>query len=71
MKAGVSEKVAMAISGHKTRAVFDRYHIVDTQDVVDAMRRVQQAARTKHLASFSEKSVKKGRPQRRPKLLSA
>jgi integrase len=41
MKVGVNEKVAMKISGHKTRAVFDRYHIVDTEDVVDAMRRVQ------------------------------
>jgi hypothetical protein len=41
MKAGVNEKVAMKISGHKTRAVFRRYHIVDTEDVVDAMRRVQ------------------------------
>jgi integrase len=41
MKAGVNEKVAMKISGHKTRNVFDRYHIVDTEDVVEAMRRVQ------------------------------
>lgn len=42
MKAGVNEKVAMKISGHKTRNVFDRYHIVDTADVTDAMSRVQQ-----------------------------
>jgi integrase len=41
MKAGVNEKVAMAISGHKTRAVFDRYHIVDDTDVLEAMRKVQ------------------------------
>lgn len=41
MKAGVSEKVAMAISGHKTRTVFDRYHIVDSADVVEAMRKVE------------------------------
>ena len=41
MKAGANEKVAMKISGHKTRDVFDRYHIVDTEDVVEAMRRVQ------------------------------
>jgi len=44
MKAGVNEKVAMKISGHKTRDVFDRYHIVDTEDVVEAMRRVQTVA---------------------------
>jgi len=71
MKAGVSEKVAMAISGHKTRDVFDRYHIVDTQDVVEAMRRLQQAGRTRHLESFGEKSVKTKRPVRRPKMLTA
>ena len=42
--AGVREKVAMEITGHKTRSVFDRYHIVDTQDVSNAMREWESVA---------------------------
>ena len=61
MKVGVNEKVAMKISGHKTRAVFDRYHIVDTEDVVDAMRRLQNG----------EKTVKIALPGRGRKLLKS
>ena len=66
VRSGTPERVAMAISGHKTRSVFDRYNIVSTEDLKSAMSRLE----TIDHKSVEDASVARGCTQGAHKLES-
>ena len=56
IRSGVREKSAMQITGHKTRSVFERYNIVDQQDMHDAVKKLEVAARRRRQIGIFEET---------------
>lgn len=76
-RAGVSRKVATAISGHRTEAIYARYDIADEEDLKDAVIKTQAYVETLpkkapaasaqvHISTDSKRSSHRREPARSP-----
>ena len=57
IRASVSERVAMLLTGHKTRAIFDRYNIINEQELLEAGDQL-----VAYLAQHAQATPRGGRP---------
>ena len=57
IRASVPERVAMLLTGHKSRAIFDRYNIINEQELLDAGDQLVE-----YLAQHAQATPRGGRP---------
>ena len=65
VRAGISETVAMKLSGHKTRDVFDRYDIVSDRDLGDAAVKLDALTANQSANRWGHAGAVSGGPRRR------
>jgi hypothetical protein len=51
-RAGVSEQVAMKVTGHKTPSMYRRYRIIDEKEIREALEKTQE-----HLSTTEQNKV--------------
>jgi integrase len=64
---GVPESVVMKMSGHRTRAVFDRYNIIEEDDLREAVNRLEAGAPKRNGISGQDLDKVAGKESRRTK----
>jgi hypothetical protein len=69
VRAGVPEKIAMGITGHKTRSIFDRYNIVSERDLAEAGRKLDVFHSEKEWSKFGQSRAKTDRRERASDLI--
>ena len=64
IRANVPERVAMLLTGHKSRAIFDRYNIINEQELLDAGGPTRRVSRATGAGGTSPPAAPHGRTRR-------